>query len=343
MPGRFGVGGSLERPFGRTNDEREATVNVRMRICAALACLLAAGAIVTSPASARLAMGIGDEHAQAFTNPSFTALGVKRTRLITAYDSALSTSSAPDAWMNAARLAHEEIVVAFNPGADSRCPGRPCKPVSSSQYTKAFVAFHKRYPFVHIFQPWNEVNSLTQPTALHPEAVVTYYAIVKRYCPSCTVLGADLEDLAKGPGVPAQIDMVNYAKTLLRDFGKAHVRTPQLWGLHNYVDVNYFHSSGTRAALSVLPGQLWLTETGGIAEFTLSSGTVRLRYDLARQAKATNWMMQLALSNKRIQRIYIYDLFYAGANRFDSSLLGPDLTPRKAYYSLTAHWKKYFG
>ncbi len=318
-------------------------MTARTRICAALLSVLAAGAIGTTGASAKLVAGVGDESPLTFGNASFRSLGVKRTRLITPYNSALSAATAPDAWMKAARSAHEEIVVAFNPTGDSRCPGRPCKVVSSSQYTKAFRAFHKRYPFVHIFQPWNEVNSLTQPTAMHPEAVVTYYAIVKRYCPSCTVLGADLEDLTKGPGVPAAIDMVNYAKRLLKDFAKAHVRTPLLWGLHNYVDVNYFHSSGTKAALRVLPGQLWLTETGGIAQFILSSGKVRLKYDLARQAKATNWLMQLALSNKRVARVYIYDLFYATGNRFDSSLLGPGMVPRTAYYSLFVHWKKYFG
>jgi hypothetical protein len=318
-------------------------VNVRTRICAALLCVLVAGAIGATAASAKLVAGIGDESPLTFKNASFHGLGVKRTRLITPYNSALSGATAPDAWMSAARGAHQEIVVAFNPAGNSRCPGRPCTVVSSSQYTKAFKAFHKRYPFVHIFQPWNEVNSLTQPTALHPRAVVIYYTIVKRYCPSCTVLGADLEDLTKGPGVPASIDMVNYAKTLLGDFRAARVRTPLLWGLHNYVDVNYFHSSGTTAALKVLPGQLWLTETGGIAQFTLSSGKVRLKYDLVRQAKATNWMMQLALSDKRVARVYIYDLFYAAGNRFDSSLLGPGMVPRTAYYSLSVHWKKYFG
>lgn len=318
-------------------------MNVRTRLCAAVVCLLSVGAIGTSAASARLVVGVGDESPQTFANPSFHSLGVKRTRLITDYDSALSASTAPDAWIGAARRAHEEIVVAFNPAAGSACPGRPCKLPSTSQYTKAFKAFHKRYPFVRIFQPWNEVNSLTQPTAYHPEAVVTYYSIVKRYCSGCTVLGADLEDLAKGPGVPAKIDMVNYAKSLLKAFQKAHVKTPRLWGLHNYVDVNYFHSTGTRAALKVLPGQLWLTETGGIAQFTLSSGKVRLRYDLARQAKATNWLMQLALANKRVARVYVYDLFYAPGNRFDSSLLGPGLVPRKAYYALSVHWRKYFG
>jgi hypothetical protein len=320
-------------------------VTLRTRLYAALICALSLSLLACGGASARLLMGVGDESPAVFANPFFKGLGVKRTRLITPYDVALRSPTADNAWMQAAFRSGEEIVVAFNPSSGSRCPGRPCKLPTAAQYTKAFKAFHQAYPFVKIFQPWNEVNSLTQPTSGHPEAVVLYYSIVRKYCHGCIVLGADLEDLKQGPGVPARIDMVNYAKTLLADYNKAHVRTPKIWGLHNYVDVNYFTSSGTKAALKVLPGRLWLTETGGIYKFVLSSGKVRLRPDASRMARATNWMMKLAFSNRRISRIYIYDMLYNGAasQRFDSSLLGSGQVPRKAYYSLLVHYQKYFN
>ena len=242
--------------------------------------------------------------------------------------------------MTGAVLDGEEVVVAFNPAAGSNCPGKPCVLPSPSQFTRAFKAFHKDFPSVRIFQPWNEINSLTQPTQAHPSAVVTYYEIVKKYCPGCTVTGGDLEDLT----TPHASDLPVYAAALLNAYKKAHVPTPQLWGLHNYVDVNYHTSTGTQSALRALPGQIWLTETGGIAQFILSSGKTRLKYDLGRQATATKWMMSLALSNKRITRIYIYDMLYNGAagQRFDSSLLGSGGAPRKAYYVLTAHYLSYF-
>jgi hypothetical protein len=318
---------------------------VRTRLAAALLCSLSiatVAALAASSASAQLRIGIGDESASLFSNQWFNALGVSQTRLITPYNVALASPSADDEWMTAAYLDKQQIVVAFNPASSSRCPGSPCVAPSAPQYTKAFAAFHKRYPFVKMFQPWNEINSLTQPTHSNPALVVTYYKIVKRLCSACTVTGGDIEDLVKGPGVPAAIDEVNYSKALLAAYKRAHVATPQVWGLHNYVDVNYTRSTGTRNALATLPGQLWLSETGGIAKFVLSSGKVRLKYDLNRQASATKWMMQLALSNRRITRIFEYDMFYAPANRFDSSLLGPDGSPRKAYYVLQAHYLKYF-
>jgi hypothetical protein len=304
---------------------------------------LGALALATSSAAA-LVVGIGDESPAAFTNTWFQQLGVQRTRLITPYDTALvaGPASKTDTWMASAQAAHEEIVVALSSAVGSGCPGQPCKPASARQFTTAFKAFHKRWPLVHIFQPANEVNSITEATAFHPEAVVTYYQIVKKYCHGCTVVGADLEDLSYPTGPLKKLDMVRYIKVLLKDFHKAHVATPHLWGMHNYVDVNYFHSTGTTAALKALPGEIWLTETGGIAKFVLSSGKTKLPYSTMRQTRATNWMMQLALAHKRITRIYIYDLFYAPINRFDSSLLGSGQVPRGAYYTLLHHWKSYF-
>jgi hypothetical protein len=290
---------------------------------------------------------VGDESPLAFSNPWFKKLGVKRTRLFTPYDVALYSPAKQyrtALWLASAEAAGQEVVVAFNPTSGSGCPGQPCKLPTKSQYATAFKAFHSKWPNVHIFQPWNEVNSLTQPTSGHPEAVVTFYSVVKQNCPGCTVLGADLEDLKKGPGVPANIDLVNYSTALLRAYKKAHVATPQLWGLHNYVDVNYFTASGTSSALRVLPGKLWLTETGGIAKFTLTSGKVRLARDLKRQAKATTQMMKLALRNKsRIARVYQYDLFFGPGNRFDSSLLDGNGKPRPAYNVLLNSYSQYFN
>jgi len=319
-------------------------MRLRVTLPAVVAAALIASTALSASASARLLLGIGDESATAFTNPYFKALGVKRTRLVTSYNQALVAPTSVDLWMAAAHATGEQIVVAFNPGVGDKCPSRPCSLPSASQYQKAFLAFHKRYPFVTIYQPWNEVNSTTQPTWTNPQAVVTYYSIVKKYCKGCTVLGADIEDVV----TPRKASYPVYIKTLLADFVKAHVPIPQLWGLHNYEDVNYFHSTDTAAILKLLPGQIWMTETGGIAFFETGALTVKLPYSLTRQNKATEWLMTLALRYpKRIARVYIYNFLNGGppgpGNRFDSSLLGPGNIPRPAYVTLYVKYRKYLS
>ena len=315
------------------------------RAVVALAVLIFAAAAAASAAgaSARLIAGISDENGLVFTNPYFKALGVRQARYITNYDAALKDPAATDAWMAAARAAHAQIMVAFNPGYGTHCPSKPCRLPSAGQYTNAFMAFRKRYPYVKIYQPWNEVNSTTQPTWTKPQAVVTYYAIVKKHCKGCTVLGADIEDLI----TPHQADYVVYIRELLHDFKRAHVAIPQLWGIHNYEDVNYFRSTNTVKMLKLLPGKIWLTETGGIAFFETGALKVLLPYSVERQDKATHWMMTLALRYpRRIARLYIYNFFDGGppgpTNRFDSALLGADGTPRLAWWALYYHYRRYF-
>lgn len=309
-----------------------------------VAALIVLAVVAPSGASARLLLGISDENAGIFTNQYYQKLGVQTARYITNYDAALKDPGATDAWMRAARADHTQIMVAFNPGAGNHCPSSPCSLPSAAQYTKAFLAFRKRYPYVRIYEPWNEINSTTQPTWTKPQAVVTYYAIVKKNCPGCTVLGGDIEDLV----TPAKADFVNYIKALLAAYKKAHVATPKVWGIHNYEDVNYFHSSNTAEMLKLLPGQIWLTETGGISFFETSALKVLLPYSLTRQDKAIHWMMTLALRYpKRIARCYIYNLFDSPNpdgpnNRFDSALLNPDGTPREAWEALYVHYRGYF-
>ena len=315
----------------------------RLRLTAVVLAVLIAVAALSTSASARLIAGVSDENGQVFTNPYFQALGVKQSRYITNYDAALTNPTPTSAWMAAARAAGEHIMVAFNPGYGTQCPSSPCTLPSAAQYKKGFLAFHRLYPYVKVYQPWNEANSTTQPTWTKPQAVVTYYAIVKKYCKGCTVLGADIEDLT----TPRRASYAVYIKALLADFKEARVAIPTVWGIHNYVDVNYFHATNTAQMLKLLPGRIWLTETGGLAFFETSALNVRLPYSVERQKKATHWMMTLALRNpKRIARLYIYNFLNGGppgaTNRFDSALLGTDGRPRLAWYALYANYRQYF-
>ena len=318
----------------------------RISLPAVFFAVLIACAVGSTAASARLIAGISDENGSVFTNPYYTLLGVKYARYVTNYDAALKNPADTDDWMKDARAAGQQIMVAFNPGYGTQCPSSPCSLPSASQYKKAFLAFRKRYPYVKVYQPWNEVNSTTQPTWTKPQDVVTYYSIIKQNCKGCTVLGADIEDLT----TPHKADYIVYIKTLLADFKKAHVALPKVWGVHNYEDVNYFHSTDTAEMLKLLPGQIWLTETGGISYFETGAQKVLLSYSLSRQERATAWMMTLALRYpKRIARLYIYDFSNTTVpdgpnNRFDSSLLNPgNLTARPAWYELVEHYRKYFS
>jgi hypothetical protein len=316
--------------------ERNQNVNVRRLLPALLAGALLAAALIAPASSSALVVGIADQNAALFTNPEFQALHSKRTRIITPYDVALHKDEKAQlgTWMAAAKAAHQEVVVAFNPPTTMQCPNlngkKGCRPVSTAQYTKAFKAFHKAWPQVKIIQPWNEVNNLTQPTVYHPEAVVSYYNVVRKNCKGCTVLGADLQD------VP---NMVSYTRTLLADFRRAHVPTPRVWGMHNYTDVNRFikvQNSSLAKLAKLLPGKIWLTETGGIYRFQPQNGRQTFRPDLTRQARAIDTLFAQAGKYKsKVARIYIYEWFYAPANnRWDSGILDASGRPRPAYARL---------
>ena len=71
-----------------------------------------------------------------------------------------------------------------------KCPSRSCKPPSVRSFTRAFKAFRKKYPRVRLIQPWNEVNSPTQPTGKNPRRAAEFYNVVRANCRRCTVPAA---------------------------------------------------------------------------------------------------------------------------------------------------------
>lgn len=315
-------------------------MTLRRLLPAVLTMALLAAALVVPATSGAYSIGFGDESPALFTNPYWTPLKPKRARLITSYDSIFKGKATLAAWMKAAKAAHQEVVIAFNPPATMKCPNvhgaKGCKPVSSARYASAFKAFHKAYPWVKIFQPWNEVNNLTQPTAHDPRAVVAYYAIVSKYCKGCTVLGADIQDLP---------NFTSYTTQLLKDFKAAKIPTPQLWGVHNYTDTNRFlpdSRSTMRKAVKLLPGKLWVTETGGLFRFQPQGSRQTFRPDLRRQTKALQAVFtQVTRYHNKIARLYLYSWFATSpANRWDSGILDITGQPRPEYKVLLKY-KKY--
>ena len=296
------------------------------------------GALLLAPAtSGAFVVGVADQNPALFSNQYLQQLAPVRTRYITPIDSVVKDRATVDAWMNAAHDAGMEVVVAFNPPLGMQCPNvhgrRGCKLVHVSTYTRDFRAFHRRYPWVRIYQPWNEVNNLTQPTESSPSAVVAYYKVVKASCAGCTVLGADIQDLP---------NMVSYSKQLLRAFRAQHVPTPRLWGLHNYTDTNRFvpdKSSSMRKEAAILPGKIWLTEVAGLYRFQPQYSRQTFRPSLSRQKRAMQAIFaQATRYRSKVDRVYLYQWFASPpSNRWDSAILDAHGLPRPVYDVLLQH------
>ena len=264
-------------------------------------------------------LGIADQKPATFADQLFRKLGVARARLNTPWNSISTEPSRLNQWLSAARADGVEPLVAFERSRGSQCPAQPCSLPNVTEYSKAITAFHKRYPWVHVLQPWNEANSSTQPTGKHPERAAAYYEAVKRICPGCTITAADV------------LDGSNLARWLTR-FRAAVQGTPTpLWGLHNYSDTNRFRTEGTKRMLSLVPGEVWFTEAGGIVSFTTADGRSAFPFDEARAARAVRFLFKLGRLSPRITRIYIYQwkIDFPG-NRFDAGLLATNGKPRPA-------------
>jgi hypothetical protein len=249
-----------------------------------------------------------------FADPRFKALGIEKARLVTAYDATRVgfERALDDAWLRATRDAGVEPFVTFG---HSRV--HPRKLPTVAEFRAAFEAFRKRYPQVRVYAPWNEINHASQPTSRAPGRAAEYYDVVVDECGDCTVLAGDLLD---------QPGMTRY----LAAYRRRLVGEPKLWGLHNYADANRFRRRGLRSLLKAVPGDVWLTETGGLVEF--GRGFPR---DERRAARALKYALKVAADTPRVKRVYLYN--WTGAkpgSRFDAGIVGPDGAPRPAYAAL---------
>jgi hypothetical protein len=278
-----------------------------------------------APAPISATVGIGDDSPGMFSNSDFKALHTRISRYVTPYDVMVHPNI--DAlgrlreWLNAASRAHIQPLIAFYHSNVT-----PKRMPSVSTYSSDVKRFLRAFPQVRLLQPWDEANrgsvyekgdSYTSPSA---KQSAQYYLALSSACGRCTIVGLDVLD---STDVPATIGYINQFK---KDVGRKHM--PRIWGLHNYSDTNRFYDRGTKAVLADTTGQVWLTETGGIAKL---SGD--FPFNLARQAKATAYMFTLSRLSKRITRLYIYQ--WAGGvakhEAFDAGLADIHGKPRPAY------------
>ncbi len=276
----------------------------------------AAGAFLT---------GIGDEQAEMFSDPNWLRLHTKITRYIAPYDAVVHSYSLDKAevWIHEAEADHQQVLVAFYHSEYT-----PTRMPSVATYQRDVQRFIKLFPHVRQYQPWDEANRGYIPhTLASPSAVqaAQYYRALRHVCHGCTIVGLDVldaQDIAP---------TLNYIAEFKHEIARLHTVMPSIWGLHNYSDTNRHSTQRTRAVLAAVPGQVWLTETGGIVQFGGAFPNAH-GAGLRRAAGAISFMFQLAGISSRIKRLYIYD--WSGGTshtRFDAGLTDVHHNPRAGY------------
>ena len=305
----------------------------RPRALLLLGLATAALALASAPASAALQIGISDQTPHMFDNRYFKRLGVKTARIVVPWNILKRRDYWPgylQAWLNGAAANGVEPHVAFNIiNVEEKYFGKGPTP---RQYRTLIRGFRKRYPVVRTFTPWNEANHIFQPTARRPKLAFKYYRILRRVCPGCKILAADVLDDANLPSWIARF--------------RRHYDGRATWGLHNYQDANHrrpFRESFTYQMTKLVKGDIWSTEAGGMVGFKTVKGRIAYRYSVKRQLKSQRHLFRLMSHRKvrhRYKRVYIYHWFGTWnvkgkkTNRWDSGLLGLNGVPRPAYYDL---------
>jgi hypothetical protein len=307
------------------------------RILPILALLLCA--ILAAPAQANFRVGIADQNAAMFDNPHFQALEVKRIRYLVPIDWYKRDFQVAEIthFMNRAQADGAEVLVHFTAKRGCYTNGRysrsrKCRAPNVRTFKKSFKRFRAAFPAADTFGVWNEGNHVSQPTFRKPALAARYFLAARAACRSCDIVAADVLDIP---------NMESWLRTFLRaSKGKARI-----FGLHNYGDVNRLRTSGTRRMLRTVPGQVWLTETGGILKFLPS-----FKRSQKRQANRTKYMFRLVAQydsrrsgmRSRITRLYNYQ--WTGvkrSSRFDAGLVNPNGSPRKAYRTFKRFAKPY--
>jgi putative glycosyl hydrolase len=218
-----------------------------------------------------------------------------------------------------------DVLVSFEHGDGEDCRVRACHLPEPGELRDAFLAFRARWPAVTTFSAWNEGNHPGQPTAARPASAARLYETLVSACPQCRILAAEV------------VDIDNMA-SWLRSFNAALTTPARLWGLHNYGDVTRGRTSFTDAMLSLVDGDVWITETGGLVRQSDAGGVLRWPTDEERARASLARAFALADAHPdRIPRLYVYQ-WQAGAwESWDSGLLRPDGTLRPSFTEFMAH------
>lgn len=270
-------------------------------------------------------VGIGDNNFPMFYDKNYTALNTKISRKIIAYDFYHYKAARDDlkAWMEGAKSAGVEPLIAFNHSVKY-----PKKLPTVRSYQNSLRYLLKNYPELKNFSVWNEANHRSQPTRDHPIRAAEYYNTARKICRGCKIVAADVLD---------QANMLPWIKAF-----RTKAYKPKLWGLHSYIDVNRnasYARSSARQLLGAVPGDLWLTEIGGIVAFARTYS-----YNESRAAQGVKNTLKIAQGNSRIKRVYLY-AWYGSPQKhrkpylWDSGLVSAGSVPRPGYYAVR-NWLK---
>ena len=290
-------------------------------LCLALVAPAAAGpTIKLRPVTGKLAtkIGIADQKAAIFDDERLRDLGFGYARRSVAWDALRFRDQREelDRWVTGAQLTGADPLITL--ARSRKTNGRRYRPPTPGRLLREFLRMRKRYPGVKTWASWNEANMCGVGTCDKPELVARYYNAMRRSCPGCTILAADVLD---------QPNMVGW----VRAFRRAARFEPKHWGLHGYIDANRFQTSRTAALLKAVRGEVWLTEIGGLVA-RRNNSTIRLPQGKAHAARATRFIFdRLARLDRRVARIYIYH-WRSSTSRdsWDSALVGADGKARPA-------------
>jgi hypothetical protein len=296
--------------------------------------VLLASFVAAAPASAKYKVGIGEQKAKVFDDPTWASLKLKRVRYLVPWDYAKHAGQRAEVnyYMVRAHAHKQDVLVTFTArrgcySAKGRySKSKACRAPSASKYTKAVKAFDKQFSWVKTYSAWNEINHKSQPTFKKPKLAAQYYNALHKGAKKgkYRVMAADLLD-------NGGISITRYLSSMRRYLKGS----PTLWGLHNYGDVNYNRSGATKSLLRSVRGEVWMTETGGIVKLL-----PQLKKNAKRAAARTKTMFKLAdkYDTKRagfrskITRLFVYTWYgEASSARFDAGLVNPDGTPRPAF------------
>jgi hypothetical protein len=292
--------------------------------------VLLACAALAAPAGAAVRVGMGDQDPGMFDQGSFQALEIKRVRYLVPWDWYKSDVQQAEmrTFLTRARRARADVLVHFTARRGCYQTGnryskaKVCRAPSVKTYTASFKRFRRAYPFVRTYGAWNEANHISQPIYKNPKRAAQYFLAAQKACKRCTLVALDVLDIGG-------------MKRYLQRFQRFARGKAKIFGLHNYQDVNRVQEDGTRTILRTVPGQVWLTETGGILCFLPN-----FPCSPSRQKARTRNMFRLVAKydtkrrgmRSKISRLYNYQ--WSGAEpgaAFDAGLVAPDGTPRPAY------------
>jgi hypothetical protein len=300
-----------------------AAASAAALLCLALALAVtpgagAAGKLKSVTGKLTVKIGIADQKASVFDDERLRDLKIRYVRRSVAWDALhfADERAALDAWVDGAEAMGAEPLITF--ARSRKIAARQHRLPSGQQFLREFMRFRKRYPRVKTWSTWNEANQCGVGTCEKPELVARYFNAIRRNCPGCKVVAADLLD---------QPNMVSWAKA----FRRAARIEPKYWGLHDYIDANRFQSTRTAKLLGAVKGEVWLTEIGGLVA-RRNRSTIKLPQGKAHAAQATRYIFdRLARLDRRVARIYIYHWrSETSRDSWDSALVGADNKARPA-------------